>query len=45
MAHAEALPFLRIMFLFSGGMIIFYFAIGTMLSLFVDGFVNLTLAR
>ncbi|TIU35495.1 MAG: flagellar biosynthetic protein FliR, partial [Mesorhizobium sp.] len=27
------------------GMIIFYFAVGTMLSLFVDGFVDLTLAR
>src|SRR5438445_440095 len=32
-------------FVIAGGMIIFYFAIGTMLSLFVDGFVDLTLAR
>jgi flagellar biosynthetic protein FliR len=32
-------------FIIAGGMIIFYFAIGTMLSLFVDGFVDLTLAR
>ena len=32
-------------FIIAGGMIIFYFAVGTMLSLFVDGFVDLTLAR
>ncbi|TPL86379.1 flagellar type III secretion system protein FliR [Mesorhizobium sp. B2-3-13] len=32
-------------FVIAGGMLIFYFAIGTMLSLFVDGFVDLTLAR
>ncbi|RWO68889.1 MAG: flagellar type III secretion system protein FliR [Mesorhizobium sp.] len=32
-------------FIIGGGMIIFYFAVGTMLSLFVDGFVDLTLAR
>ena len=32
-------------FVIAGGMIIFYFAIGTMLTLFVDGFVDLTLAR
>lgn len=32
-------------FIIAGGMIIFYFAVGTMLSMFVDGFVDLTLAR
>jgi flagellar biosynthetic protein FliR len=32
-------------FVIAGGMLIFYFAVGTMLSLFVDGFVDLTLAR
>ncbi|TPJ17510.1 flagellar type III secretion system protein FliR [Mesorhizobium sp. B2-7-3] len=32
-------------FVMAGGMLIFYFAAGTMLSLFVDGFVDLTLAR
>ena len=32
-------------FIIAGGMIIFYFAVGTMLSLFVAGFVDLTLAR
>ena len=32
-------------FVIAGGMIIFYFAVGTMLSLFVNGFVDLTLAR
>jgi flagellar biosynthetic protein FliR len=32
-------------FIIAGGMIIFYFAVGTMLSQFVDGFVDLTLAR
>lgn len=37
--------FISLPFVIAGGMIIFYFAIGTMLSLFVDGFVDLTLAR
>ncbi len=32
-------------FVIAGGMLIFYFAVGTMLSLFVDGFVDMTLAR
>ncbi|MBZ9942769.1 flagellar type III secretion system protein FliR [Mesorhizobium sp. BR1-1-13] len=32
-------------FVIAGGMLIFYFAVGSMLSLFVDGFVDLTLAR
>lgn len=32
-------------FVIVGGLIIFYFALGTMLSLFADGFVDLTLAR
>ncbi len=37
--------FISLPFVIAGGLIIFYFAIGTMLSLFVDGFVDLTLAR
>ncbi|TIV22941.1 MAG: flagellar biosynthetic protein FliR, partial [Mesorhizobium sp.] len=37
--------FISLPFVIAGGMIIFYFAVGTLLSLFVDGFVDLTLAR
>ncbi|TIT98515.1 MAG: flagellar type III secretion system protein FliR [Mesorhizobium sp.] len=37
--------FISLPFVIAGGLIIFYFAIGTLLSLFVDGFVDLTLAR
>lgn len=37
--------FISLPFVIAGGMFIFYFAIGTMLSLFADGFANMTLAR
>ena len=37
--------FISLPFVIAGGMIIFYFAIGTMLSLFANGFVDLSLAR
>jgi flagellar biosynthesis protein FliR len=37
--------FISLPFVIAGGLILFYFAIGTLLSLFVDGFVDLTLAR
>ncbi|KQZ14423.1 MULTISPECIES: flagellar biosynthetic protein FliR [unclassified Mesorhizobium] len=37
--------FISLPFVIAGGLIIFYFAIGTLLSLFVDGYVDLTLAR
>nr|WP_315925720.1 flagellar biosynthetic protein FliR [Mesorhizobium sp. SP-1A] len=37
--------FISLPFVVAGGLIIFYFAVGTLLSLFVDGFVDLTLAR
>ncbi len=37
--------FISLPFVIAGGLIIFYFAVGTLLSLFVDGFVDLTLAR
>ena len=37
--------FISLPFVIAGGMIIFYFAVGTLLSLFADGFADLTLAR
>ena len=37
--------FISLPFVVAGGLLLFYFAIGTLLSLFVDGFVDLTLAR
>lgn len=37
--------FISLPFVIAGGLIIFYFAIGTMLSLFADGFVDLTIGR
>lgn len=37
--------FISLPFVIAGGLIMFYFAIGTLLSLFVDGYVDLTLAR
>jgi flagellar biosynthetic protein FliR len=37
--------FISLPFVIAGGLIMFYFAVGTLLSLFVDGFVDLTLAR
>lgn len=37
--------FISLPFVIAGGMIIFYFAVGTLLSLFADGFVDITLAR
>lgn len=37
--------FIALPFIVAGGLIIFYFAIGTLLSLFIDGFVDMTLAR
>jgi len=37
--------FISLPFVVAGGLIIFYFAIGALLSLFVNGFVDLTLAR
>lgn len=37
--------FISLPFVIAGGLILFYFAFGTMLSLFVDGFIDITLAR
>ena len=37
--------FISLPFVIAGGLIIFYFAIGTLLSLFADGFVAMTLAH
>lgn len=37
--------FISLPFVVAGGLILFYFAVGTLLSLFVDGFIDLTLAR
>lgn len=37
--------FISLPFVIAGGMIILYFAIGTMLSLFADGFVDITIGR
>jgi flagellar biosynthetic protein FliR len=37
--------FISLPFVIAGGMIIFYFAVGTLLSLFADSFVTMTLAR
>ena len=37
--------FISLPFVIAGGLVIFYFAIGTMLSLFADGFLPTTLGR
>ncbi len=37
--------FISLPFVVTGGLIIFYFGVATLISLFVDGFVDLTLAR
>ena len=37
--------FISLPFVIAAGLIIFYFAIGTMLSLFADGFVDITIGR
>jgi len=37
--------FISLPFVIAGGLTIFYFAIGTMLSLFADGFVSITIGR
>jgi flagellar biosynthetic protein FliR len=37
--------FISLPFVIAGGLIIFYFAVGTLLSLFADGFVNTTIGR
>lgn len=37
--------FISLPFVIAGGLVIFYFAVSTLLSLFADGFVDLTLAR
>ena len=37
--------FISLPFVIAGGMIMFYFAVGTLLSLFADSFVTMTLAR
>ncbi len=37
--------FISLPFVIGGGLVIFYFAIGTLLSLFANGFADLTLAR
>ena len=37
--------FISLPFVVAGGLIIFYFAVGTMLSLFADGFVDITIGR
>ncbi|MGB3418103.1 MAG: flagellar biosynthetic protein FliR, partial [Mesorhizobium sp.] len=37
--------FISLPFVIAGGVILFYFGVGTMLSLFADSFADMTLAR
>ncbi len=37
--------FISLPFVVAAGLVIFYFAVGTMLSLFADGFVDITIGR